>query len=445
MNSEHTFGIANVDHALRRRLGRVDALAIGVGSVIGTGIFRTTGDVLRGTGGFAGASFVWIAIALVSAAGALVYADLASRVPEAGGPYAYVREAFGRGPAFIDGGLNALVSIPARHAAAVGVIGEVLAQLLGVGRPRLLAVLSLASLVALNLPGVRAGARAQRFFTASKLALVMTVVILGVVAAGVGRTPSGAGALTPIPFATAVAACWYSFMGWQDAALLSEEMRTPARDIRFVLVATVAIVSAAYLAIHVALFVGLGASDAAGSFPALTLARRLLGAGGESAMSIALLVSMFGGAAESLLVRPRVLFALARDGLVPRALTYVNAGGTPAGAMLLHAAIVLALVATGSFRSLLAIVAFTQAFTGFVEAASALVLLDASSCRASGPFARGILIVSNALLCVVVAWENPLQIVYTGAAVALLAVVYPFVRRAAPVVAEGAVTAGTEP
>ena len=419
--------------ALVRRLTRSDALAIGIGSVIGTGIFRTTGEVLRGAGGFTAATLIWVGVGVISAMGALVYADMASRVPEAGGPYAYVREAFGRYPAFLDGGLSALVAIPARHAAAIGVIGEVIARLTHIDRPRAWAVLMLVSLVALNLPGVRAGATAQRLFTLAKLALVAGVIALAIVSPAVPEhAAEGVPVLPAISLATAVAAAWYSYLGWQDAALLTEEMKEPARDLRVVLVATVGVVAAAYVGVHVALFLGLrGDAASRGALPALALARRVLGPLGETAMTVGLLVSMIGGAAESLLVRPRVLFALARDGFAPRWLTHVNRGGTPALAMLAHAGLVLALVLTGTFRDLLALLAFTQALTGLAEASSAFVLVAPHVRRASSPALTAGFVAANAALCVLVACEDPRQIAYALASLLLLlTLVYPLVRRA---------------
>jgi APA family basic amino acid/polyamine antiporter len=414
---------------LERRLTRADALAIGVGSVIGTGIFRTTGEVLRGTGGFAGATLVWVALAIVSILGSLVYADMAARVPEAGGAYAYVREAFGRYPAFLDGGLAALVSIPARHATSIAVIGEVLARLSGVERPRLWAVLTLGTLLALNLPGIRAGAAAQQAFTVAKLGLVVAVAALGVGALVVVRPShevAAAIALPPLSLATVLGGAWYSYLGWQDAVLLTEELKAPARDVRFVLVATVGIVSVAYLVVHTALFVGLGGGDdARGAFPALALAHRVLGRGGEIAMTVGLLVSMVGGAAESLLVRPRVAFALARDGLAPRWLTYVNRGGTPAAAMLAHTAIVLALVVTGTFGQLLALLAFTQALTGLVEASSAFFLVSPGTRRAGSRAATVLFVAANAGICVVVAHQDPVQLAYAFVALLVLTAAYP--------------------
>src|SRR6185503_16485294 len=88
---------------LKRRLNRTDALAITLGAVIGVGVFRNTGLVLRGTGGFVEATILWLVVPLLCLCGASLYADLSGRVPEAGGQYAYVRTAFGGRSAFIYG------------------------------------------------------------------------------------------------------------------------------------------------------------------------------------------------------------------------------------------------------------------------------------------------------------------------------------------------------
>jgi basic amino acid/polyamine antiporter, APA family len=197
------------------------------------------------------------------------------------------------------------------------------------------------------------------------------------------------------------------------------------------MVATVGVVTAAYVGVHVALYLGLhGDAAARGALPAVALARRVLGPLGETVMTVGLLVSMIGGAAESLLVRPRVLFALARDGLAPRGLTHVNRGGTPALAMLVHAGLVLALLLTGTFGGLLALLAFTQALTGLVEASSAFVLVAPRSGRASSRASTVGFVAANAALCAIVAYEEPAQLGYAFAALVLLTVAYPFVRRA---------------
>lgn len=111
---------------LQRRLNRTDALAIALGSVIGVGVFFNTGRVLRGAGGLWGATVMWIVVGVVCLAGAVLYADLSARVPEAGGPYAYVRVAFGRPAGFAYGWLNAGLSMPVRQASTVAVAGTLL-------------------------------------------------------------------------------------------------------------------------------------------------------------------------------------------------------------------------------------------------------------------------------------------------------------------------------
>jgi basic amino acid/polyamine antiporter, APA family len=414
---------------LVRRLTRLDGLAIGVGAVIGTGIFRTTGEALRGAGGFAGATAIWIAVGLMSAAGALVYAEMAARVPEAGGGYAYVREAYGRYPAFVDGGLDAFVSNPTRQAASTTALGELLSRLLGIEHPRLLAILILFVLVAITLPGVLGGAAAQHVSTALKLAAIASIVVLAWLARPEG---SQAAAPSPLPLVVALGAAWYSYLGWQDVALLVEELHAPERHLRTVLVGTVAIVTFAYLAVHVATWVGLGGTVAAsGEFPALDLARNVLGSRGETLMTCAIATSMFGGAAESLFIRPRVAFALARDGLAPRALAHVNRGGTPSVAMWAHAALALVLVSTGTFRSLLALLVFIQAVTGLAEASSVFRLRSRPAAWKTGatraPVASVLFVAGNAALCALVAWQEPLQVLYAAVAVAFFTTLY-FVR-----------------
>jgi basic amino acid/polyamine antiporter, APA family len=414
--------------ALVRRLTRIDGLAIGVGAVIGTGIFRTTGEALRGAGGFAGATVIWIAVGLLSAAGALVYAEMAARVPEAGGGYAYVREAYGRYPAFVDGGLDAFVSNPTRQAASTTAFGELLSRLLGIDHPRLLAILVLFVLVAITLPGVLVGAAAQRVSTALKLLAIAVIVVLALFARPV---ETHATALSPLPLVVALGAAWYSYLGWQDVALLVEELHAPERHLKVVLVGTVATVAGAYVAVHVATCLGLGGAVAAsGEFPALDLARNVLGSRGETLMTCAIAASMFGGAAESLFIRPRVAFALARDGLAPRVLSRVNAGGTPTFAMLVHAAIALVLVSTGTFRSLLALLVFVQAVTGLAEASSVFRLRSRpvvwSGKATPAPVASVLFVAGNAAPCGLVAWQEPLQLLYAIGAIAFFTALYLF-------------------
>jgi APA family basic amino acid/polyamine antiporter len=412
--------------SLLRSLGRIDALAIGIGAVIGTGIFRTTGLVVASTGGLAAATSLWLLGGVVSVLGALVYGDLATRVPEAGGPYAYVRESFGRATGFVDGWLQAGISIPARQAASFAAIGEVLADLTGVTHPRVLGASVLLVLLAVNLTGVRRGANVQRVLTAAKLVAIAAVIALAFAPAR--HPPIGDTTMAPsATFVTALAGIWFTFLGWSDVALLAEELRSPTRDLPFVLVATVLGVTGVYVVFQAAVAIALqDTTVAASSLPALRMAETRLGPAGAGLLAVVALLSMVGSVSEGLLVRPRIAFALARDGLAPRWLARVDARGTPWAATLAHAMAVVGLLATGSFASLLLLLTFAQAAAGLLEACSwfRIARVRAAVVRCPGaPWVPAAFTVANAALCVAVAVESPSSLLFTIVAIAALALV----------------------
>jgi basic amino acid/polyamine antiporter, APA family len=411
---------------LQRRLVRLDALAIALGSVIGVGVFRNTGQALLGTGGIFGATLLWIGVGLVCATGAILYADLSTRVPEAGGPYAYVRVAFGRPAAFIYGWMNGGIAMPVRQASVVAVIGELLARWLP-GSPQRLASIVLIALLAIHLLGIRVGALAQRGFTTGKLATLVLVIGLAAVAIALGGTgAAGSAAALPaaIPFAAAVAAVWYTYLGWQDVVLLAEELREPRRDLPFVLIGTVLLVLVLYTSVQLAVYFGLGGSAAAyGQIPAIDLATGVLGGVGTTVFTALTLSSMLGGAAESMMVRPRIAMALGRDGLGPRQLAAIDKNGTPYGAMIFHTAIALILVRTGTFTDLLPLLTFAQGFLGIFETASyfrVIKLRPELPPSRFHPWAPLLFILANIALCVLSFHNDPLR---AGLALAVIALI----------------------
>jgi amino acid transporter len=414
---------------LQRALSRSDAVAVAVGSVIGVGIFRTTGQVYRAAGGGWQAMLVWLVLGGLSLVGAYVYADLATRVPEAGGPYAYVRVAFGRFAGFVDGWFAVIVGNPARQATGIALIGELLARILGIDAPRLLAVATVAILAALNWIGVKAGARSQKVFTSVKLAALVGLVGL----AFWPHTPSPAEiatttALPALPFLFALTGAWYAYLGWEDVALLAEELRSPKRDLLVVFVGSVTIVVAVYLLVNAAILYAADGGPLAGAeLPALEIAHRVLGRRADQAMSGFMLVSMVGAAAEGIMVRPRFAFALARDGFAPQVLTRVNRGGTPTGALALHALLVAALLLSGSFQWILSLFVFAQAVQSFFESASYFIIrrrIPAAQLTPLHPVLPALFVAANGTLAVWVAWQEPRSIFYAVLALAIAMIAY---------------------
>jgi len=420
---------------LARRLRRVDALAIALGCVIGVGVFRNTGLALSGTGGFAAATLLWLVVGALCLGGAILYADLSSRVPEAGGPYAYVRVAFGGRWAFVYGWLLAGVAIPARSASTASVASEFLAAWIPLPA-RALAVLLLVALALLHLLGVRAGAYAQHVLTTGKLATIALVIGLSI-ALGLGGAPPGRGTPAAIPFADALGAVWFTYLGWQDAVLLAEELRAPRRDLPVVLVGTVALTMVLFVALHTVVYWGLGGgAEAYGRLPALTVAQRTLGSLGDVVMRALMLSSMIGVTAVGLLVRPRIAMALARDGLGPAPLARVSRVGTPYAALGLQTGIAVVLAATGRYETLLTLISFATGVLGLFETASYFVVRrkrPALPTSPGHPWAPLAFIVVSAALCAIGGVHRPMGILTSAAILAAIALVYAVARpRAIP-------------
>jgi APA family basic amino acid/polyamine antiporter len=419
---------------LKRRLRRIDALAIALGTVIGIGVFRNTGLVLRGADGFLGATLLWFVGGILVLGGAMLYADLSSRVPEAGGPYAYVRVAFGGRAAFAYGWMNAGVAIPARQASTAAITGELLATWIPAS-PRALALTIYLTLAVLHLFGVRAGAIAMRIFTVGKLGTVALVVVLAVVL-GLTGTMTGAQvsheAIAPATFGLALSAVWYAYLGWQDVVLLAEELHQPRRHLPVVLSGTVLITMVLFIAMHVAVYWGLGGgSEAYDAFPAMGVARHTLGGFGENLLKVLMVSSLIGVTSSGLLVRPRIAMALARDGLGPAPLTRVSSLGAPYAAMAFQVGVAAALIATGSYVKLLELIGFTMGVLGLFEIASYFVVrrkrpdLPPSRLHPWAPLA--FLIMSGAL-CTLSGKDHPDGVVTAFAILALITLIYAVTR-----------------
>jgi len=416
---------------LQRRLYRIDALAIALGSVIGVGVFRNTGRVLSGSGGLGGATAVWLVVGVVCLAGAVLYADLSTRVPEAGGPYAYVRVGFGRPAAFVYGWINGGLAMPVRQASVVAFAGELLAAWLP-GGERALSIIVLVLLAAVNLAGVRAGALTQRVFTAGKLGTIALLLVLAMILARNGA-PATTAVITPVSFAVAVSACWYTYLGWQDVVLLAEELYQPRRDLPAVLLGTVGLTMVIYLAVHFAVYFALGGgAEAFGVLPAPIIAGYVLGGFGLSLLTVLTLSSTLGGAAESMMVRPRIAMALARDHLAPSPIAAINGAGTPYGAILFHSAVALAFVSSGGYDALLPVLAFTQGFLGIFETASYFAVrrkrpeLPTSRFHPWAPLA---FVAANIGLCVLTGLDSPRAILWSLGLLVATAVLYGLVQR----------------
>ena len=376
---------------LRKTLRWGDGLALVVGIMVGSGIFRTPGIVASTTGRPALTFVAWALGGAVGLLGALVYAELATRHPHAGGKYVYARESFGRRAAFVIGWVEALGTYCAAIAAVAVVCGDYLGRLLG-WPPRvasLTGVLLVVALTAVHLVGVRLGTLAQNLVTGAKvLALLGVLVVAALAGSGAGWTGSLPGAPTGAALFGAMAVAFqaviWSYYGYPDAAKIAEELKDPDRSLPRVFLGGIASVTALYLLLNAA-FVHVLPFEriATSTLVAGDAAEAMFGPRAGAVMSALALLVVLASLNGNLFVTPRVVFGLSRDGLGPRVLSRVNAGGTPWTALLLVAVVAALLAATGTFERLLSLaITFILVTDGFMV----VVLFRLRAARPSAPF-----------------------------------------------------------
>src|SRR5256714_390934 len=249
---------------LKRSLRLIDGLAMVVGIMVGSGIFRTPGLVAAQLGRPSLTFVAWIAGGALALLGALCFAELATRSPAAGGKYVYVREAFGRRAGFVVGWVEGLAIYPAAIAGIAVVAGEYTGRLLGLeaGHTRWVGAGLAALFTAINLAGVASGRWVQNVVTGAKLLALAGVVVLAVTlghAAGWHSTlptaPTGTAAL--VALALASQAGHWTYYGYLDVAKIAEMVVDPGRTLPRVLLGGIGIAAALYLLLNAALFPGL--------------------------------------------------------------------------------------------------------------------------------------------------------------------------------------------
>ncbi len=348
-----------------RVLGFWSATALVVGHTIGVGIFLTPAELIGALASPALTLGLWLACGALVLAGAFTFGELASRFPLAGGPYVYLREAWGERVAFLYGWQSLLVMDPGVTAALALGLSQYLVLLWpgASGQERWLAVGTIWALALVNMAGLRLSSRVINLMTAVKVG-ALAAIVLGALAIGSGSwlhfVPFVARRPGAPPIAEALAlgllGAFYSFGGFWEASRVAGEMRDPRRQLPRALALGVTVVTLIYLTTTLA-FVYLVPPEQAGS--ASEFARRfgeaLLGPSGPRSLAAVVVLSVVASAMALLLMAPRVYIAMSRDGLFLTALASLHpVTKAPVRATALLAAIASVFVLTGTFQQIVA-------------------------------------------------------------------------------------------
>ena len=375
------------DEGLVRALGLGSAILFVLGSVIGSGIFLTTGVMASDLPSPTLILLAWAAGGVIALSAGLTYAEMAAMYPRSGGVYVYLREAFGPMLAFLYGWAALLIFFSGGIAAvAVGFADYVsyfapalspervlwsIATPLGawtVSAAQIVAVVSIAALAAINYVGVRSGNRVNVVLTLAKVLGLAALPILALIAADVSPewTPVAANVARPLAgFGLAMIAVLWANDAWYCVTWIAGEMRDPRRDLPRALFIGIALLTAIYLAVNAAYLYAIPMADLQGVTRVGERAAFLLaGTNGARVVAATVVISTFGCNNAAILAGARLLFAMARDGVfLPVAARVHPRYRTP------H----IAIVALAGWASLLALSGTYQQLFTYVMFASSLL------------------------------------------------------------------------
>jgi basic amino acid/polyamine antiporter, APA family len=353
--------------SLPRRLGLWSAVAVLVGSTIGSGIFRSPAGIADKLPGPLPLLAIWVTGGIFALCGALTLAEVAGALPRTGGVYVFIREAWGRLPAFLFG-WSELVLI---RAAALGAISttfaEYLIRVLG-HDPRLapysqyvhyVAAIAILLTATFNYVGIKWGSLVQNITTLAKTGAVILIIILALVLGlpqtGGHFTPAvPAGSFSFPRFGLALVSVLWVYDGWADVSFVGGEVKDPEKNLPRVLIFGTLIIIGLYLLANVAYLAVLPVEQIRQSkLVAADVADRLIGVVGVAFVSIAVMISTFGTLNGSVMTGSRILFAMAADGLLFKPIAIVHKRfQTPGVAIGLSATLGVVFVLLGTFEQL---------------------------------------------------------------------------------------------
>ncbi len=324
--------------ALPRRIGYWSAVAIVVGSTIGSGIFRTPASVADRIPGPLPLIAVWVIAGIFALCGALTLAEVASILPRTGGFYAFLRDGWGRLPAFLFG-WSQLVMVRATALGAIAItFAEYFLRVLGYDptvppydrTAHYTAAVAIIVTASFNIIGVRWGALVTNLTTIGKFAGLSFVVVIalaiGLPSTGGNFTPAApVGSFAMGAFGLALVSVLWAYDGWGDLSYVAGEVQEPQRNLPRALIGGTAAVMVIYVLANLAYLAVLPVEQIRVSkLVAADVAQAVIGRPGAVIVSLTVMVSTFGTLGAVLLTTPRILFAMADDGLLIKQVAAVH-------------------------------------------------------------------------------------------------------------------------
>jgi basic amino acid/polyamine antiporter, APA family len=413
--------------------GLATAVFVVVSSMIGTGVLTTSGFTVVFTGSNQLMLALWVVGGVLALCGALSLAELAAALPESGGDYLFLREAYGPLAGFLSGWVSFLIGFGGPIAASSAASAKYLLVplrlegRLGEGAELGLATAVIVGLAVVHCLGRRSTIRAQAGMTVAKLVILVTLAVVGVAAgqggwANLADRPRVSPGLA-VAMASSLVYISYAYTGWNAAAYVAGEVASPRRNVPRAILLGTGLVTGLYLALNLAYALALPAADVraiaadrgldAVAPIAQLAAERLFGPRVADPLSLAIGLALLASVSAYVLTGPRVAAAMARAGQFPALASRESRAGAPVTATILQAGWAVVLLWTASFETILLYAGVGLAIFSMLSVA-AVVVLRTRRPELARPFRVPwypvppvVYLLGTGLLTAAVAWERP--------------------------------------
>jgi APA family basic amino acid/polyamine antiporter len=447
------------ENGLSRELGWFSAATVVVANMVGTGIFTTSGLIMKQLGDPVLLLWCWAAGGVFALCGALCYGELGARFPNAGGEYVYLREAFGTWAGFLSGWISLIVGFSAPIAASAMAFSTYLFTMMGIdggsgavwtissirvfvlGWHSMVAIAVILVFTFIHYHSLRYGARVQNALTTFKVAIILAFIVL---AAGTGdgaqaasTAPTVWGNLFGGPFAVSLIFVTFAYSGWNAASYLGGEILHPRRNLPLSLIAGTLVVTALYMGLNAVFLRALTPEQMAGVVDvSAKAASALWGPATGRWVAGAIALGLLSVLSAMIMTGPRVYFAMARDGVFFQVFGRLSrVHRTPAWSIFLQAGIGVLMVVTASFETLLIYIGFTLSLSAAATVAGLVWLRRRSSLTTTGyrtwgyPVTPLLFIAGNLWIVVFTLRSRMLPGVFGAATIGLGALLYRFFRQ----------------
>jgi APA family basic amino acid/polyamine antiporter len=406
-----------------RKVGLLTATSLVVANMIGAGIFTTSGIMAGMLPGVHWIFLCWIAGGTIALAGALCYAELATRMPEEGGEYAYLRKLYHPVLGFLTGWISFVVGFTVAIAASAMAFAEyVLPEAAESSslQHKTVALILIAGFTVAHYLGISVGSRLQNVLTGTKVVIILGLAGAGLVLGGDGSSLSPVPEVAPtgsFALGAAMMLVMFSYSGWNASAYIAEEVAHPGRNLPRSLVAGTCMVIGLYLLMNLFIFHALPYGVAAGSIAVVrTASVAVFGEWMGTALGYLVAVALLSSLSAFIMLGPRVYFAMARDGLFFRFASAVHPRfQVPGRSILVQGAIAMIMVLVGSFEQLLIYLGFSLSVFPFLTVAGIFIarkrmIGESTAVRVPGyPYVPLFFLTCTFVLMVLAYWSRPLE------------------------------------